>query len=41
MDAWAPGADEGRDWLRKASFSCQVSEDAGISEWEYLSGGKT
>ena len=38
MDALALGADEGRDRLRKASVSCQVSADPRMSEWGNLAG---
>ncbi len=33
MDALAPGADEGRVRLRKASGSCRESFDPEMSEW--------
>ena len=33
VDALAPGADEGRGWLRKATGSCLPSFDPWISEW--------
>jgi creatinine amidohydrolase/Fe(II)-dependent formamide hydrolase-like protein len=33
VDALAPGADEGRVWLRKASGSCRESFDPEMSEW--------
>jgi len=29
----APTTDEGREWLRKASGSCRLSFDPGMSEW--------
>lgn len=33
VDVLAPGADEGRRRLRKASGSCQPSCDPRVSEW--------
>jgi len=33
VDALAPGADEGRGWLRKATGSCLPSFDPWITEW--------
>src|SRR5688572_33163554 len=33
VDALAPGADEGRVWLRKAAGSCRESFDPQMSEW--------
>jgi hypothetical protein len=33
VDALAPGADEGRVWLRKAAGSCRESFDPQVSEW--------
>ena len=36
VDTLALQVDEGRDWLRYASGSCQNSFDPGISEWDNL-----
>ena len=36
VDTLALQVDEGRDWLRYSSGSCQNSFDPGISEWGNL-----